>query len=401
MCCETLPDVFPATWSSISAVVFDDIHAAILSMAERPTSRVLAVVARSNVAVVGAALIASVNQDRGSVDELHVITSGASGAKLRTDLLRSPSGTEPVSEWCDYLGIARGDILFGSRTIHVLPEATGPVDAGEIADEMLETLRILSAPSNILSIAAAGDAGPLAILAHAALALVGRPHDQFFFIDLTRGSSATRPDSPRTHKEPPRAVLTPIPIVFAPAPAADDVSFQRLAESRRIARQRLADPADMVLDVRDRTVRIGATSIALPRLQFFWLFVIATLAPAAFPLKALSGNFQLDGHGRIVVTAGASDRQPVDAALAAAKKAFVTLFPSASEEFPRVLKHACGISPGLPSIVAKINSRLKQDLGIGATPYLIAGGRSAEGYRLMLPAARIRTTHSSHAHART
>jgi hypothetical protein len=66
------------------------------------------------------------------------------------------------------------------------------------------------------------------------------------------------------------------------------------------------------------------------------------------------------------------------------------LFPDAAEEFPFVLQRACGPTPGLPSVIAKLNARLKGALGAGAEPYLIAGGRRAGGYRLTLPPAQLK-----------
>jgi hypothetical protein len=54
-----------------------------------------------------------------------------------------------------------------------------------------------------------------------------------------------------------------------------------------------------------------------------------------------------------------------------------------------VFTRACGPSPGLPSVIAKLNAHLKRALGGGAEPYLIAGGRGAGGYRLTLPPAQI------------
>lgn len=168
-------------------------------------------------------------------------------------------------------------------------------------------------------------------------------------------------------------------------------TFQQLAKARRLARQRLSEPGTLVLHGKRRTVRVDDTEFTLPRLQFFWLFTLATLAPGAFPLKSLSGNFQIDAHGRVVVAASHPERASLEAVAAGVRKLFVTLFPGSADEFSQVFKRACGASPGLPSIVAKINTRLKHVLGLGAGPYLIAGGRSLDGYRITLPSTSIRT----------
>jgi hypothetical protein len=136
-------------------------------------------------------------------------------------------------------------------------------------------------------------------------------------------------------------------------------------------------------------VRIDDVEVTFPRLQFFWLFVLAALAPGAFPLKSLTGSFHVDTRGRVSIVGTPVDRAPLEALVAMLQKIFVTLFPGADDDFPRVLKHACGPSPGLPSIIAKINAKLKHALGIGAAPYLVTGGRGAEGYRLTLPTTNI------------
>jgi hypothetical protein len=180
-----------------------------------------------------------------------------------------------------------------------------------------------------------------------------------------------------------------MPTVLAPQPVESVHTFQQLADARRLARQRLASPGTVVFIGRRRVVHIDDVEVTFPRLQFFWLFVLATLAPDSFPLKALTGGFHVDTRGRVSIVGTPVDRATLETLTATLERIFVTLFPGADDDFPRVLKHACGPSPGLPSIIAKINARLKQALGIGATPYLVTGGRGVEGYRLTLPAASI------------
>src|SRR5262249_32901952 len=152
----------------------------------------------------------------------------------------------------------------------------------------------------------------------------------------------------------------------------------------------LSEPGKLVLDGKHRTVRVDETEFTMPRLQFFWFFALASLAPGAFPLRALTGNFQMD-HGRLIITASQAERASLEAIVTVVKGVFNPLFPDSADEFPQKFKNACGPSPGLPATVAKINARLKRALGIGAAPYLIVGGRSTEGYRLVLPPAHIQS----------
>jgi CRISPR-associated protein (TIGR02584 family) len=356
---------------------------------------VLVVVAGSAAEVVGQTLSAIVDHDRSSVDELHVLASVRTGRRLREELLRSSGGAPPLADLCAHLGILRSDILFASRTIHLLGQPDEPLRLGGMADDMLEAMRDLCTRDNLLTVVVAPDARPLGLLAYAALALVGRPRDRLFFLEIDRTAAApaarTRGGRRAAGQAGGRGVLLNVPIVLAAEPIQSSDTFQTMADTRRRARLRLQEPGAMFLDGRRHVVRIDDVDIAMPSRQFFWLFVIATRAPATFPLKALSGNFHVDAHGHITITASSPERETLAAVVAGAKKLFTILFPGAAEEFARVLTQACGPSPGLPSIVAKINRRLKHVLGIGAVPYVIAGGRSAGGYRLTLPPEVIET----------
>jgi hypothetical protein len=361
-------------------------------MVEHQSCRVLVVVAGSNADVVGTTLEAFVARDRRRVDELHVLASIRTGDSLRAQLVRPPGGGDPVGDVCRRLGIVRSDILFGARTIHLLGDPDEHAAFGSVADDALEVLRSLCTGSNEIALVAAPDAGATSVLAYAALQFIGRPFDRFFFLDDGTSSAVPKsaPAGRRIAAKGPLGLLE-LPTVLAVRPLDRGETFQHLAESRRLARQRLSQPGSLILNGPRRTVRIDDTEFSLPRLQFFWLFALAALAPGALPLKTLTDAFHVDAHGRVVVAAPQPERATLEAIIASVKKVFITLFPDAADEFAQIFKRACGPLPGLPSIVAKINARLKNTLGIGATPYLIAGGRSAEGYRLTLPPASIRT----------
>jgi hypothetical protein len=119
------------------------------------------------------------------------------------------------------------------------------------------------------------------------------------------------------------------------------------------------------------------------------MFCLATLAPKALPLRLLCGNFDVEADGRITIAAEHPQRAQLEAHARHIKRVFVTLFPEAADEFPLLFKRACGPTPGLPSAIAKLNAHLKRALGVGAEPYLIAGGRGSGGYRLTLLPAQI------------
>jgi hypothetical protein len=163
-------------------------------------------------------------------------------------------------------------------------------------------------------------------------------------------------------------------------------SYEELATSRLLARRRLAYPGMLVFDGPRRTIGIDNVELRVARLQFFWMFCLATLAPRVLPFRMLSGNFEIGPDGRVTVAPRHPERAQLESVVRHITHVFVTLYPEAADEFPLVFKRAFGPTPGLPSIMAKLNARLKRTLGAGATPYLIAGGRGAGGYRLtMLP----------------
>jgi hypothetical protein len=119
------------------------------------------------------------------------------------------------------------------------------------------------------------------------------------------------------------------------------------------------------------------------------MFCLATLAPNGLPLRVLCDNFDIEADGRIIIASEHPERAHLDVLIRQIRRVFTMLFPESADEFPSVFKRACGPTPGLPSVVAKLNAHLRRALGVGAEPYLIAGGRGAGGYRLTLLPAQI------------
>jgi|SRR5687768_12796362 len=347
-------------------------------MSESRVFRVLVAAPGSSPAAVIDALAALVTQDHQPVDELHVLASYAMVEQLSAKLL-SPGFTSALTGHYQRLGMGRSDILFGRRTIHGLggPERTH--NAMSQANDILETIQALCRDDrNEVTIVAALDAGSAGVLAYSALQLVGRPSDRFFMLEYVSRRRAQRP------------LLVELPMVLAERALSTGQRYQDLAASRQLARRRLTEPGVFRLNARRRAVLIDDLEVSLPRLQFFWMFCLATFAPRHIPFRILSGHFDVDTHGRIVVSPHHPQREEIEGTIAHLRRIFVTLFPETPDEFAMVLRRACGTAPGLPSTIAKLNAHLKRSLGIGAGPYLIAGGRGVPGYRLVVPPQRIK-----------
>jgi hypothetical protein len=326
--------------------------------------------------------------DRACFDELHVLTSAAGANRLSAVLLKSGTASRLTAR-CRRLGIVKADILFGRGSIHTLGSAT----PAAIADDTLTTLRKLCAdPFNEVTIVVSSYAGAIGILAHSALQLVGKPRDRFFVLDAGAIAAGGSKSHRRRGVGASRPSLVEVPFVLAEGPLLPGQSYQQLATSRRLAQRRLAYPGKLAFDGPRRTIGIDDLELHVARLQFFWMFCLATFAPKVLPFRMLCGNFEIKPDGRITVVPEHPQRAQLESVVRHIRRVFVTLYPEAADEFPLVFKRAFGPTPGLPSIMAKLNARLKRALGAGAAPYLIAGGRGTGGYRLTMPPSQIQLT---------
>jgi hypothetical protein len=355
-------------------------------MAEPRTLRVLVVAPGGRPAAVSDGVTAVAANDGICCDELHVLTSPDSAGRLRAVLLKSGTASAFV-ERCRRLGVAKAHILFGRRTIHTLGSSGTP---DSIADDALNMLRKLCADmTSEVTVVAASDAGVLGIVAHSALQLVGRPRDRFFVLEARRLATAGATPGRRRKRPPSLPALVEVPTMLADRPVSPSQSYNELVVARRLARRRQSEPGILVLDGRRRSLALDGVELYLPRLQLFWMFCLASLAPMTLPLRVLSANVDVDADGRIDVASAHPQPASLEALVRHIKQIFVSLFPEAAEDFPSVYTRACGPTPGLPTVIAKINSHLKRVLGGGAEPYLIQGGRGAGGYRLTLPPEHI------------
>jgi hypothetical protein len=335
------------------------------------------------------AVTAVAANDHSCVDELHVFTSSDAADRLRAILLKSGTAAA-LADRCRRLGIAKADIIFNRRAIHDLGGSQTPKSN---ADDVLNTLRKLCGdPMNDVTVVVSSDVGVLGILAHSALQLVGKPTDRFFVLD---GRPTDRHESRRRNPREPRVsrpALLEVPTILAERTVPPGQSYNELATSRRLARRRQSEPGTLLLNGSRRAIRIDDVELILPRLRFFWMFCLATVAPDSLPLRALSGHFNVNPDGGIAIVSDHPQRAHVEALVRHMRRVFVTLFPKAAGEFPFMLQRACGANPGLPSVISKLNADLKRALGVGAEPYLIAGGRGTTGYRLALAPAQIDLT---------
>jgi hypothetical protein len=242
---------------------------------------------------------------------------------------------------------------------------------------------------NEVTVVASSEAGAVGYLAYSALQFVGKLVARFFVLDVRPMPGVTSERRRGRGRRASRPTLSEVPIILAERPMQPSQSYTELVTSRRLVRRRLSQPGTLTLDGRRRVIRIDDVELPVPRLPFFWMFCLATVAPHTIPFRLLFGNFDVEADGRITIAATHPQRAQLDVHTRHMKRVFVTLFPEAADEFPLVFKRACGPTPGLPIVIAKLNALLKRALGVGAEPYLIAGGRGTGGYRLKLAPAQI------------
>ena len=296
--------------------------------AESRTFRVLVVAPGADPAVVLDAVTAIAASDCRCVDELHVLASVDAADRLRAALLK-PGVTSALADRFKQLGIAQAHIVFSRRTIHGLGRFG---TSGSIADDVLDTLQKLCGDMmNDVTVVASSNAGVVGILTHSALQLVGKPTDRFFVLPV--GPRTRAASKPRRHREHGASgpLLLEVPAILAERPMLPIHSYTELAAARRLARQRLSQPGILTLDGRRRAIRIDDVELPVPRLQFFWMFCLATLAPQALRFFLWGG----------MLTTKPTDKHhsppPPNAPpniFSPTKKGFLPPFPNPPRQFP-------------------------------------------------------------------
>lgn len=355
------------------------------SMAQSCVSRILVIAGSSPEGVRQAVGTIAKAIPESGVDELHVIAASAQAHSLRAALLSSRD------DLLASLQSGRGDVLFGSRTIHGVGNGARQFDVAGAADDMMRLLRSLSHDSGAeLVIVVSADAVAIGLLLHAVLQLIARPGDR---IAAVQGIPRPQPRTGRFGKQRTTTYqsLVELPLVLAENAPSLDVSFSWIVANRLSARRHLLQPAPVIVHTRKRLVQIGETEIEFPRLQFFWLCTIAGLSPTPFPHRQLASALKFDDRGRYSIPAVGNERDHLEAIMEHARVVFAFTCPESVDQFGEIMKRALlDPSPGLPPVIAKINARIKKALGLGAAPYVISGGRGSDGYRFTLPASRVR-----------
>lgn len=355
------------------------------SMAQSCVSRILVIAGSSPEGVRQAICAVGRAVAECDVDELHIIASSAQAHRLRAALLSCRN------ELLAPLQTGNGEVLFGGRTIHAVGNSARQFDVPSAADDLMRVLRGLSQDSGTELIAVvSADAVAIGILLQTVLQLVGRPGDR---IAAVEGGSRPLAKSDRAGRKPNSAPrpLVELPLMLAENTPPLDFPFSRIVANRTAARRHLQQPVPVIVHTRKRTLQIGETEIALPRLQFFWLSTIAGLSPTPFPLRQLAASLKFDDHGRYSLSAIDNERHHLISIMNHARAVLEFTCPESVDQFGDFMKRALlDPSPGLPPVIAKVNARIKKALGLGAAPYLIAGGRGGDGYRFTLPASRIR-----------
>jgi hypothetical protein len=231
-----------------------------------------------------------------------------------------------------------------------------------------------------LTVIVAEDAGARGHLLHACLQIAGHVSDRLLLeVPLPSDTRRSDADDECQHVE--------VPLLLWPANDPPPSTFAEAVQRRRTDRRRIANPDVLTLDRRNRVVAVGETTFTLPAMQFFWLHNLAASAGERFPLAELSLHATSRGPRHLVqkLSDGRLRTFPADL-----QRAFAQMFPMAADKFDAMYQRACGMDPGLPSTISKINAAFRRALGPGAGPYLIQGGRGAGGYSLRLPASAIR-----------
>jgi hypothetical protein len=292
--------------------------------------------------------------------EIHIVGPRAPLTELQTDLL-SADGAGGFGAMCARLGITRDEVLFNQRSFHLLNIDAHTTDLCPCADRIFHLFHQLHAGHHQLTVIGASAAGSLAVITHGVLQIVAKPADRFL---LDMG-----------------AAFAEVPLLLLDEVSAS--TYREVVSARRAERVRRERPDPLRISVRKRHVRVSDTPIALPAMQFFWLYYLACTPGELFPLQELSTALSSSRRASLPLVQRLSDGRtrtfPHDL-----QRAFARVFPKATDKFEAMFQRACGPQPGLPSTVSKINAALRRALGRGAEPYLIRGGRGTGGYRLTL-----------------
>jgi hypothetical protein len=324
--------------------------------------RILLIAVRSTPQLIADALRLWSGVELLAVDEIHVLANASMCRRIVRELLDGGQRS-PFRRLCRELGLSRDDLVFNARTIHDLdaqsvpaPAQATPIDA---IVRLVHDVRRTDAP--VVAITAA-DAALDAVAIALALQVAGEPGDRLFVIEPSRE----------------RGRLREVPILLHASQRIAGIGcYEALVDAARRAARLCREPAALTIDLGRQTLAIDGVAISLTSRQFFWYAAIASFAPAPLSLSGL-------GEALARVPRGAV---PPEAAALTRLHARVCAYEH--DEWPRILRIACGPVPGLPSTVCKINAALRRALCDGAEPYLVRGGRGAGGYAIRLERSKV------------
>lgn len=353
--------------------------AAISAPVHRSTLRrrefVTLVLAAGNQSGVEAALEALRQANRQMVDEIHLMLPSSVANRLRPDLTSASSSTLLRQPEFDDRGV-----VFGRSTIHGFGgETSDGVSVSYLVDQAATLLERLCDQRHDVVVCAADDAGIIGLVAHIALQLVGRANDRFLVLHgHTESETILSNTSIRWN-------VLELPVLLGERPHDSRQHYRNLVAERGRVRRRQTEPGVMTFDATRHVVTIDGTEIRIPRLRFYWAFVVATFAPEPLPVRLLQHSVTVHNHRDITVHATLAERVQIEHVIRHLRRVFVTLFSDEDDEFPQRLGQVCGQFMGLAVYIAKFNADVKNALGPSAAPYLIRGARGRDGYRFHLP----------------
>lgn len=333
-------------------------------------------------------------------DEVHLVASSSDADLLRRRLLGSPRRPGMFERACSRLHVSDAPYL-SSRTIHGSPNPLGGKAAQALveatADGLWQLVHQLCSLErieiSIVTSAAAGIYGPLlqavvpmtsshAVRCYfAAERHVRHASDSADHVDVHEAGSLLDASLLPT--------LVEVPVALWTSPPNDPtVGFSALARRVRTDLARLCSPDAVHIRVSTQEVVVADHRVRLSRALMFWYAALASLPGERLSPQEILSMLVRDRDGRISIAATRSSGSKAAAWLVQLRRLHHVIYRM-DDSLPGALWRACGAHPLLPSLISKINARLKRELGAGAEPYLVSGARQG-GYRLTLDALRVR-----------
>jgi CRISPR-associated protein (TIGR02584 family) len=329
--------------------------------------------------------------------EIHVITTGQGAAHARLNLLSDEPG------WFHRLRqeYALPAIVFDDSTLHIVTDAAGqplddirtPTDNERVADSIAETVRDLTAdPDAAVHVSLAGGRKTMGYYLGYALSLYGRPqdclshvlvsspfesHPEFYYPTREQRVIQTREAKPRPLDCRDAVVeLAEIPFVRMRHGLDDRLREGTTTFSASVAAaQRALGPAELVLDLKNRRIRVADQIIVPPPAELALLAVFARRAARTEPALPSPSKGVPDSEWSQRYL---DELRLIVGDMADCDRTEQTLKKGMDDEYFSTHK-------------SKLHKLLHKTLGPAAKPYLIDdGGTRPRRYRLALAPEAIR-----------